>query len=91
MACGGELDTGTARTVDKHKPGADGSCPEEQTACGVGAFALCVNLQTDPGHCGTCDRACSPGIACQAGACQQAVCTGSTSPFSGQPTTTPID
>jgi hypothetical protein len=89
MACGGQLDTGTAKTPDKPKPGPDGSCPAAQTVCGAGAFALCVNLQTDPNHCGTCDHACSPGIACQGGACQQTVCTGGTSTFSGQATTGP--
>src|SRR4051812_11117110 len=89
--CGGLLETGTARTPDKHKPAADGSCPEQQTACGTDAFALCVDLQADPAHCGTCDHACTPGIVCQAGACQQTVCTASTSPFSGQQTTGPVD
>jgi hypothetical protein len=89
--CGGLLDTGTATTPDKHKPGADGSCPGQQTACGTEAFAVCADLQADPAHCGTCDHACTPGIACQAGACQQTVCTSSTSPFAGKQTTGPVD
>jgi hypothetical protein len=89
--CGGLLDTGTATAPDKHKPAADGSCAGQQTACGTDAFATCVDLQADPGHCGTCDHACTPGIACQAGVCQQTVCTSSTSPFSGKQTTGPAD
>ena len=31
------------------------------------------------------------GIACQAGVCEQTVCTSSTSPFSGKQTTGPAD
>jgi hypothetical protein len=89
--CGGLLDTGTATAPDKHKPAADGSCTAQQTACGTDAFAVCVDLQADPDHCGTCDHACTPGIACQAGVCQQTVCASNTSPFSGKQTTGPVD
>jgi hypothetical protein len=86
--CGGTIDTGTAKKPVNNKPAADGSCPGGRTLCGEGIFAICVDLQTDPNHCGTCDRACSAGIACQASLCQQSLCTGATLPFSGQPTTT---
>ena len=48
-------------------------------------------LQDDPNHCGTCDRACSLGIACRASVCQQTVCTGTTVPLSAQPTTNTTD
>jgi len=87
LGCGGTITTGTAKKLVNNKPAADGTCPSGQTLCGVGVFAICVDLQNAPNHCGTCDRACSPGIACQTGICQQAVCTGATIPFSGQPTT----
>lgn len=42
-------------------------------ACGAGLTECdgrCVDLQTDPAHCGDCDEACNPGRACSAGACQ---------------------
>ena len=87
LGCGGTMNTGTAKKPANNKPAADGSCPSGQTFCGIGRFAICVDLQNDPNHCGTCDRTCSPGIACQASACQQTVCTGTTVPLSGQPTT----
>lgn len=29
----------------------------------------CVDTQTDPVHCGSCDNACAPGIACTQGIC----------------------
>ena len=84
VGCGGTLHTGTARKPINNKPAPDGSCPSEDSACGIGIFAVCVDLQNDPDHCGACDRVCSPGIACQAGVCQQTACTGATIPFSGQ-------
>jgi hypothetical protein len=87
LGCGGTINTGTAKKPVNNKPAADGSCPSGQSLCGVGRFAICVDLQNDPNHCGTCDRTCSAGIACQASACQQTVCTGTTVPLSGQPTT----
>jgi FG-GAP-like repeat/Stigma-specific protein, Stig1 len=86
LGCGGTLKTGTAKKP-ANKPGEDGACPTERSLCGTGIFAICVDLQNDPSHCGTCDRACSPGIACQAGICQQTLCTGSTIPVSAQPPT----
>ena len=70
LGCGGTIDTGTAKRLVNNKPAADGTCPSGQTLCGVGVFAICVDLQNDPNHCGTCDRACSSGIACQTGICQ---------------------
>jgi hypothetical protein len=88
LGCGGTMHTGTAKRPTNNKPAADGSCPTGQTPCGTGAFVVCVDLQDDSDHCGVCDRACAAGIACQAGVCQQTVCTGSTIPLSGQPTTT---
>jgi hypothetical protein len=87
VGCGGTINTGTAKKPVNNKPSADGSCPSGQALCGVGVFAICVDPKNDPNHCGTCDRSCSPGIACQASVCQQTVCTGTTIPLSGQPTT----
>lgn len=89
LACDGTMNTGTAKRPVNNKPAVDGTCPTAGSLCGTGVFAICANLQSDPAHCGACDRACSPGIACQAGACQQPLCTGTTVPFSGQPATSP--
>jgi hypothetical protein len=30
---------------------------------------VCIDLQTDPTHCGACDAACPPGVGCEAGEC----------------------
>jgi len=73
-------------------PNPDGTCTTGLTVCGKGAFAQCLDLQTDREHCGTCDNACVAGIACAAGICQQIACTGevpvSTQTISGS---TPVD
>ena len=90
LGCGGTLKTGTAKKPDNNKPAADGTCPSGQSLCGIGVFAICVDLQNDPNHCGTCGGTCSPGIACQAGLCQQTVCSGVVS-FSSQSGTSPSD
>jgi hypothetical protein len=89
LGCDGTMSTGTAKRPVNNKPAADGTCPTGDSLCGTGVFAICVDLQNDPAHCGSCDRACAPGIACQAGVCQQTLCTGTSVPFSGQPTTAP--
>ena len=41
-------------------------------ACGIGAAAcgvVCRMLASDPEHCGSCEHACAPGVACVAGSC----------------------
>jgi hypothetical protein len=40
-------------------------CPQGLTLCGI----LCVNLATDPNHCGTCQTVCDAGGACLNGQC----------------------
>jgi hypothetical protein len=87
LACDGTLNTGTAAKPVNDKPASDGTCPPARGLCGTGVFAICVDLQNDPSHCGGCEHACSPGIACQAGVCQQTLCTGSSIPVSSQVTT----
>jgi len=87
LGCGGTMHTGTAKKPVTNKPADDGTCPDGRSVCGTGNFAVCEDLQADPSHCGACNHACSPGIACQAGVCQQTLCTGTVS-VSGQPPTT---
>ncbi|MBA2520881.1 MAG: PD40 domain-containing protein, partial [Chloroflexia bacterium] len=41
-------------------------CKGSLTKCGT----KCVNTQTDPRHCGGCDKACGPGQTCARGDCQ---------------------
>ena len=60
----------------RNAPNPDGTCSTGLTVCGKGAFAQCLDLQNDRAHCGTCDNACVPGIACASGTCQQIACTG---------------
>jgi hypothetical protein len=49
------------------------ACPPNTVFCPDG----CADLQTDPRHCGSCDRACDAGQRCVGGAC---VCDGTSCP-----------
>ncbi len=40
-------------------------CPTGYSLCG----SACVNTSQDTAHCGTCDKACTPGDVCDAGQC----------------------
>ncbi len=42
------------------------SCPPGRADCG----GACVNLATDPAHCGACQVACPAGTACSNGSCR---------------------
>lgn len=75
FGCSAPMKAATPKKSD-NKPTEDGSCPGGHSLCGTGVFATCVDLQRDVNHCGECGRECSPGIACQAGTCQQTLCTG---------------
>jgi len=44
---------------------AEAPCPPGHTTCG----ASCVDLNSDPEHCGACDRACAGGEVCNEGRC----------------------
>ena len=93
-ACEQTLRTGKVGNT-RNAPSSDGTCPTGLTVCGKGAFAQCLDLQNDRGHCGSCDNACLPGIACAAGTCQQIACTGpvtvSTQMIPDTTVTTPAD
>lgn len=61
----GSSDAGGDATLD------GGKCPG-QTLCG----SMCVNVQTDPNHCGNCTTLCYSGVeTCTAGSCTS-TCTG---------------
>lgn len=45
--------------------GGAAGCRDEETDCA----GSCADLQTDEGHCGSCDVACPEGQACLSGAC----------------------
>ena len=45
------------------------TCGSIQTACAVGAETVCVDVRSDPRHCGACGRACCVGEWCAAGTC----------------------
>jgi hypothetical protein len=51
--------------------GGGGGCENGRSACG----AECVALESDPAHCGSCDRDCG-GTTCQQGVCEPAVVVG---------------
>src|SRR5262245_16207193 len=44
---------------------ASGGCPQGSSACGD----LCVDLQLDRNHCGSCDAACPAEQVCSLGGC----------------------
>jgi len=58
-------------------PSEDGTCQAPSSPCGSGSTALCHDLDSDVANCGACGHACTPGVACVAGVCQQTRCTGS--------------
>src|SRR3954470_20736961 len=64
----------------------DGKCPDGLTACGSGDGIRCYDLGRTSDHCGACGQSCAPGIACQAGICQQHRCAGPLS-FKALPST----
>ena len=57
---------GTSETVD---PTGDGECPAGLTLCGDS----CVDLLSDPGHCGACDNVC-PGAENADPVCMEGTC-----------------
>ena len=46
-----------------------GPCPTPLEVCDGG----CVDLRSDPRHCGSCDRACAAGLSCSGGECGTSV------------------
>ena len=74
-------------------PSTPGFCPTGESQCGSGAFATCRDLRADPANCGSCGHACTPGIPCRNGACQQVACRRPVTftprdPFAPEPTDT---
>jgi hypothetical protein len=53
-----------------------GQCPAGKTCCG----GSCVDLESDPAHCGTCDNPCAVGVTCQQKRCCLALGTACTGP-----------
>lgn len=68
-ACGDDSTSGPIATPDASLPGDASSGP---TCNGVGVAlcdGACVSTESDPEHCGGCDRACATGEPCTAGVC----------------------
>jgi hypothetical protein len=87
-ACGGSLRTGTANRAGDASP-EDPTCPNDTILCGTDPSDVCADIRNDPEHCGSCERACAPGVACAAGVCQRVICQGqpviSGAPITGTP------
>jgi len=50
---------------------ADGnSCGQDEVCCATVSGRVCANLDSDPIHCGMCNRPCGVGETCVAGTCQ---------------------
>jgi uncharacterized protein (TIGR03382 family) len=67
--CGGDTCGGSCGSCpDPMLCGSGGlcACPDGETRCGES----CVDLRSDPDHCGACDRACGSGARCVGGSCE---------------------
>ncbi len=62
-------------------------CPPSQTSCG----GTCVDLQTNPAHCGQCELNCATAYPHSANICQQGVCIGCAPGFHNCNAGTPQD
>lgn len=62
--CKGTVPDGTACSGGVCQSGTCVVCPSGETRCGN----ACVNLVTDPAHCGRCGRTCPSGV-CENGTC----------------------
>ena len=67
---------GTDASSATSQPTTDGGCAAGFTVCGRGAATRCYDLSRSVDHCGQCENACAPGIACQSSRCQQYQCKG---------------
>ncbi len=47
------------------------ACGDLESCCGT----ACVDVTTNPNHCGACGNRCAMGVPCVAGACMAATCT----------------
>ena len=61
------------------QPPVNGKCQDGLDPCGKGDALRCYDLSRSKDACGACGHACAPGIACQAGTCQQYRCKGALS------------
>jgi hypothetical protein len=61
------------------QPPVGGQCKDGFSPCGKGDALRCHDLSQSKDNCGACGHACAPGIACQAGTCQQYRCKGALS------------
>lgn len=87
-ACGGSLTTGNVSRPDASPQ--ESPCSNDTTQCGSDPSALCIDLESDPEHCGSCHKACAPGVACAAGVCQRVVCQGQPMLSEAPTTSTPM-
>src|SRR5947209_1201464 len=73
--------------ITSHESGTDGSDAQDialdEGPCGDGGMfchAACIDVQSDPMNCGTCDHACAAGEACMLGRCRcnvgRTLCSG---------------
>jgi hypothetical protein len=65
---------GTPDTPAAGGGGAGLDCSGTLTLCGD----LCVDLTSDPGHCGSCEGACAAELVCSASVCTSGCATGTT-------------
>lgn len=52
------------------------TCAADERVCRVQGADVCVALQSDPFHCGTCGNACGPTQGCSSGTCVDCTATG---------------
>jgi len=82
--CFEQCDDGTTCVEGNCRRLCDGGCDEPREVCGgvvcvcapglTACDGVCVDLDTDPEHCGSCDRSCGDDVACGGAACRPEGC-----------------
>lgn len=67
--CTTPVTTGGSDAGSSMDGGNDAGTVADGAACTTTCGARCVDLQSDPEHCGRCDNACARGDECRLGAC----------------------
>lgn len=79
--CGDAMPVGRSLPADEIQCVADWISALDDPTCETCNSTVCIDLQSDPAHCGSCDQACPEGATCVEGSCS---CDGATQSCSGE-------